>query len=518
MRSTFLQAPGCSISKYSILQEVDVSKILIIGGGVAGLSAGCYLQMNGYETEIFEMGKMPGGVCTAWKRGGYTFDGCIHWLIGSGKSSTFHELWEELHAVQGRKFVEYDEFLTYEKDGRVFTLYGDADKLEAEFMRFCPEDKKLVSELIGAIKKLSEFNMPVKIEQKMKFGEMMGMMSDMRLFMKWGGMSVRKFAEKLKGEFVRDLFLDMYCGNPEAEFSMIGFVLMAAGLHAKSGGYPVGGSLEFVRAIEKYYLELGGGIHYGETVSRIEVEDGRAVGIVSNGRNYPADVVISAADGYSTLYDMLGGRFTTRKLDKRYRTMKTFQPLVQVSMGVAKTFDVKAHQIVFQTDKPVTLDLPGSEQKRIGAVIYHFDPTLAPAGKTSVVVMAGTDNYQYWFDLAQNDRTKYETEKKRVADEVIAAMDGKFPGFAAAVEVVDVATPWTTYRYTHNWKASYEGWMPNSKNMLVRFKKTLPGLKNFYMIGQWTSPGGGLPPAAKDGRDVAYRICKADGKTFTVKE
>jgi len=36
-------------------------KIVIIGAGVAGLSAGCYLRMNGFDTEIFEMHSKSGG-------------------------------------------------------------------------------------------------------------------------------------------------------------------------------------------------------------------------------------------------------------------------------------------------------------------------------------------------------------------------------------------------------------------------------------------------------------------------
>jgi phytoene dehydrogenase-like protein len=45
-------------------------KVIIIGAGIAGLSAGCYLQMNGYDTEIFELHNIPGGLCTGWKRKG----------------------------------------------------------------------------------------------------------------------------------------------------------------------------------------------------------------------------------------------------------------------------------------------------------------------------------------------------------------------------------------------------------------------------------------------------------------
>ena len=50
--------------------------VIIIGAGVAGLSAGCYAQMNGDHTCIFEMHNLPGGLCTAWERKGYTFEGC----------------------------------------------------------------------------------------------------------------------------------------------------------------------------------------------------------------------------------------------------------------------------------------------------------------------------------------------------------------------------------------------------------------------------------------------------------
>ena len=61
-------------------------KVIIIGAGIAGLSAGCYLQMNGYDTEIFELHTKPGGLCAWWKRKGYTIDGCIHWWVGSRPS------------------------------------------------------------------------------------------------------------------------------------------------------------------------------------------------------------------------------------------------------------------------------------------------------------------------------------------------------------------------------------------------------------------------------------------------
>lgn len=69
-----------------------MKKILIIGAGAGGLSTGCYGQMNGFETEIFEMGDTPGGLCTSWRRKGYVIDGCIDWLVGADADDYFHDV------------------------------------------------------------------------------------------------------------------------------------------------------------------------------------------------------------------------------------------------------------------------------------------------------------------------------------------------------------------------------------------------------------------------------------------
>jgi len=101
--------------------------MIIIGAGIAGLSAGCYGQMNGYHTRIFEMHNKPGGLCTSWKRGDYTTDGCLHWLVGSSPETNFYRIWEELGAIQGRRMVDHDEFVRIEgAEGKAFPLsFGD---------------------------------------------------------------------------------------------------------------------------------------------------------------------------------------------------------------------------------------------------------------------------------------------------------------------------------------------------------------------------------------------------------
>ncbi len=144
--------------------------------------------------------------------------------------------------------------------------------------------------------------------------------------------------------------------------------------------------------------------------------------------------------------------------------------------------------------------------------IYNFDSSLAPEGKTVLKVLLNSD-YEYWKKLKQ-DPERYKAEKEQIADKVIALLDQRFPGLATQVEMRDVATPMTWERYTGNWRASHEGWLATTKTFGMRMSKTLPGLKNFYMVGQWVEPGGGLPPAAMSGRNVAQIICKRDKRPF----
>ena len=92
-------------------------KITIIGGGVAGLSAGIYAAMNGFDTEIIEMHTTAGGQCTAWDRKKYRFDYCLHWLLGTSKGA-FNDIWKETNVLNDdTEIINHDiHSKIYDKD------------------------------------------------------------------------------------------------------------------------------------------------------------------------------------------------------------------------------------------------------------------------------------------------------------------------------------------------------------------------------------------------------------------
>ena len=120
-------------------------EIIIIGAGISGLSAGCYAQMNGYKTEIYEMNKIPGGLCTAWQRKGYTFDISMHMLTGS-VSGPIHKMWEELGVAGNFKFHVHNQISKIEGMGKELILSTNRKELEKNMLAISPGDSKLIKE------------------------------------------------------------------------------------------------------------------------------------------------------------------------------------------------------------------------------------------------------------------------------------------------------------------------------------------------------------------------------------
>jgi phytoene dehydrogenase-like protein len=498
--------------------------IIVIGAGIAGLSAGCYGQMNGYRTRIFEMDTRPGGLCTSWKRKGYTVT-TIHWFMGAGSKSNHHKIWEELGAIQGREIVYYDEDYRYEgNDGKVFNFYTDIDHLEGHMKEIAPEDTKVIEEFIKGLRIFVNFKMPIEKASELcgpldKIKMMLGMMPFMPAMMKWRKVSLGDFAQRFKNPLLRGFFLSWGPPPPNGLtpgfFPMMYMLVSLASQHAKSTGYSIGGSLEFAKAIESRYLSLGGDINYKSRVVKIIVENNRAIGIqLEDGTEHRADYIISASDGHSTIFDMLDGKYINDEIQGYYDKMPRFPSIVNVGLGVARTFDElpsSSFGLNFPLEKPVTI--AGTELNRLWvSAIYNFDPTLAPKGKTTLRLWFASD-YDYWEKL-RHDPKLYKAEKEKIADTIVQLLDTRFPGLTEQVEMRDVATPLTYERYTGNWRGSFEGWLPTMETFNLSMSKVLPGLDNFYMAGQWVEPGGSIPNVAVSGRNVMQLICKQDKKPF----
>jgi len=284
-------------------------------------------------------------------------------------------------------------------------------------------------------------------------------------------------------------------------------------LNARSAGWPLGGSLEFAKRMEQKYTSLGGRIKYKTKVKKIIVSGKKATGVLlENGETINADIVISAADGHSTLFNMLDGKYMDRKTRNSYKSEVVSDSTLQLSFGVNMDFSNEPHNMTIPLGEKNSLG--GDETDILMVKHYCYDKSMAPEGKSTVIcLLAG--KYEWWQQFV-NDKEGYNKAKEEIKSRVIKIVEKRFPGFEKAIEVSDVATPLTFSRYTDNWKGSIMGWATKTGSLSKRRKRIMPGIKNFYMAGQWAETNGGLPPAVLSGRQIIQVICKRDKKVFSV--
>ena len=186
--------------------------ITIIGAGIAGLATGCYGRMNGYRTRVFEMHDNPGGVCTSWKRKGYTIDGCLAWLVGSSPAVGFHHIWQELGAVQGQRMIDHEEYLRVEgKGGRAFIVYCDIDRLERHMKELAPQDSHVIEELTRAARTCAKYDLPVDKAPELYgmihgIGFLIRMFPFLRIMSKWKKLTPPDYARRFSDPFLREAF------------------------------------------------------------------------------------------------------------------------------------------------------------------------------------------------------------------------------------------------------------------------------------------------------------------------
>jgi phytoene dehydrogenase-like protein len=482
---------------------VERKKAVVIGAGISGLCAGVYLQKNGFDVEILEKHASAGGLATGWTRQGYTFENCVHWLVGSKDGGDFNAWWKEVLDIGRIDFVDDAVYQVVEMGEDRLVIHKNPDVLEKELLEKAPEDAAAVRELARIVRKFSGFRMTGGDSWAARLAGTLRMLPYLPAFAKVRKVTMGEFGERLRNPLLREFFL---AGLGEMSFFAVAASLawMAIG----NAGYPIGGSLKLIGLIEKRFRELGGRVRFNADVGTIVVENGRAVGVtLASGETLRADVVVSAADGHATLFEMLGGRYLSPKIKKAYDTYKLFPSYLQVSLGVAADLRNEPGFLHRTLDRPLEID----PQTQVGALtyrIFHFDPTFAPPGKTAAVVFLTTANDGYWRGLRKTDRPKYEAEKKRVAEAVVSEFGNRFPAARDAIEVVDVATPASVVRYTGNWRGSMEGWLITPETGMKSLPNVLPGLEGFYMGGQWTNPGGGLPTGLMVGRSLSRKICR----------
>lgn len=503
-------------------------RVDIIGGGVAGLALGIRLRRRGYSVVIYEQAGHAGGLCTGWRRGDYEFNGCLHWLLGSGTGTSFHDMWRDVVDIDGLEFRYFAERVviyvpgTLEHGAFEFHLYNDVDRLEAYLLGLAPEDAGLIRGWMDDVRLVVRClpELPPYVREGTAWGRMRHYMRLAHLWRlvplmrRWSRWTNRTFAERFRSPLMRSALRRLYMDETGMTVVVFGQAYMAAGV----AGYPVGGSLSLTRLLVETYEGLGGELRLSTGVRSVRVEGGRAVGLVlADGGETSADYVVSAADWRWTVGEALSGRWLTGAQRRLLSAPKEsiFYSYCRVHVGYAGALEGVPHFLRL----PCEMVLPdGTCFDQLEVEVCNYDLRLAPRGHAVLTLNFTTREGAWWIGLRERDMAGYREAKREVGERALGVLAGALEGFElGCVEVVDVVTPATYHRYTRNTLGSSQGWMP-MRNQLRRLPvgPTLRGLEGFAMVGHWQEAGGGVPIALNSAlfvEKLVERAAKRDNFT-----
>ncbi|MCL2063337.1 MAG: oleate hydratase [Candidatus Cloacimonetes bacterium] len=497
-------------------------KVIIIGGGISGLSAGIYAQQCGFETTILESHNIAGGNCTSWKRKDYLFEGGMHWLGGSKNGSVMNKLWRHVGALDDNVQVFYSEpFLEFNHQGTPIRLYRDVDKMENEWLKTSPVDEKEIKNFCNIIRKMKGLSMPitdlrkVKVTQKVRphISDLFYAIRAFLTILKYSKISASEYSNRFSHKAIQEFFLSLSGDN-----QMITMLFMTMGFLANGdGGFPNGGSLPFVERMVNTYNALGGNLLLNTPAETILMENYKAIAVITKNKKYDADAVIIATDTMNieklfsfNLHNIKQYLENSWFYDMKKKTEPTSATLV--SIGINADLSNYPERPIFKLETPIKLADKNYYYLYVNQ--YSHDRTYTPKGKTAITIQLSGDTYDFW-KMAKENGLYYE-EKDKLGKEIINELSKWIPEIENNVEVIDIATPITYEKYCDNWKGS---WMTNISNE-INFKaypSTIKGLKGVYFSGHRMMPPGGLPPALMTARKAVQHLCR-DTKTLFVSE
>ena len=488
-------------------------RVVIIGGGVGGLSVGINAQLLGFSSVIYERHTSLGGCCATWERDSCLIDGCVHWLTGTKKGSELYSLWERL-GVLGEEIevINSDNMGSYRINGVDFTMYCSPKRLREELIRIAPEDKDKIIPLTRDIRLAQALSMPARKAPELynAFDGMkyMPMLPALKIMKKYSKITIKEYADSFTSPILKKMILSW----AQPHQSVMGFVFKMATLCAGNGGVPRGMSKGMIERMRERYIALGGEIRTGSEVRRAIINDKRVAAVeLMDGETVEGDWFVSTADPVVTLNKLLEGKYKSPYLDERLRDSYTY-PLTSCCEVFIKAelTDNMPKDITFECE-PVKVGL--RQVNMFGIRHFPVEENFAPKGYgvIGVGLYQEEEDYFFWQALKEKDATAYKNEKLNMANNIIKAIEDEFPELCGKLTLLDVHTPITYTRFTGAYKGAWMAFRGTPQGKGGTYDGVIDGLDNFYISGQWLQGAGGLPVAAAMGLYTVQRMCKREG-------
>ena len=478
--------------------------VVIVGAGLAGLSAALRLAGAGRKVTVLERESVPGGRNGLLKKDGYSFD--------TGPSVlTMPSLINDAFNCVGEDMKDWLEltpltplYRAFYADGSQLDVHADTNEMEAEIAKHISSSEAAgYRRYVEFVTKLYKYEMNDFIDRNID-SPLNLLTPNLARLIALGGF--RRLSPKVN-QFMKDprlqkvySFQAMYAGvSPQqalAIYAVIAYMDSVNGVF-----FPKGGMHAVPRALAAAAQKHGVVFKYNTTVTNVEVSNGRAKAVITEaGERYECDAVILNPDLPVAYRELLG------KTPVTIKRLKYSPSCVTLLVGSSKKYDFAAHHNIHfghswdgVFDELIKKKQLMSDPSILVTVPTHDDPDLAPAGKHSYYILFPTPNLDSDID--------WKKQAGPYRDQMIKTIEERgYTGFGDSIETEVMTTPLDWKNQGMEMGAPFASAHTFFQTGPFRPHNMAKGIENVVFAGSGTQPGVGVPMVLISGRLAAERI------------
>ena len=478
--------------------------VVIVGAGLAGLSAALRLAGAGRSVTVIERESVPGGRSGLLQKDGYAFDTgptvlTMPSLIEDAFNSVGEEMKDWLDLIPLRPL-----YRAFYHDGSQLDVYPDTKEMEAEIAKVIgPEEAIGYRNYVDFVTKLYKYEINDFIDRNID--SPFGLLTpNLARLIAIGGF--RKLSPKVS-QFLKDprtqkvySFQAMYAGvSPQqalAIYAVIAYMDSVNGVF-----FPRGGMHAVPRALAAAAEKHGVKFKYSTTAATIEKSNGRATAVITtDGERIPCDALILNPDLPVAWKELIG------KEPWSIKRLNYSPSCVTMLVGSKKSYDhIAHHNIHFGAswdgvfDELINKKILMTDPSILVTVPSLDDKSLTPPGKESYYVLFPTPNLDADID--------WKVTGPKYRDQMIKTLEQRgYTDFGDSIEVEHLTTPLDWEAQGMERGAPFASAHTFFQTGPFRPRNLAAGFENIVLAGSGTQPGVGVPMVLISGRLAAERI------------
>ncbi len=461
---------------------------IIIGAGIGGLVAGCYLAKAGLKTLIIEKNSKPGGYCTSFIRKGFHFDACAHSLGSLKEGGIIWNMLKELDVIDRLKIIRYNPSDIIITPDYKINLFNDFNERVEELGENFPRESKNIRDFFNYLDKLEG---AVNLRNKTLKDLLDAYFSDYKI------------------KSILSLLVLGNLGLPASLISAFTAVKFYKQFILDGGYYPEGGMQAFSDILAKRFTELGGNLLLSNLVISIKIKRKTVTGVIEKNNNFiSAKHVISDCDARQTFFKMLGEKVIGRKIKLKIENFTPSISLFILYLGIENNLEISSKIGVntwFLYDYDIEAIYANRVDRRVDNVPWFMVRVLQ--NKTQ------TKSFLAFTDASFKSKNYWKTAKNKFIDVLTKKIENYIPNLSKHIILKDAATPQTLYRYTLNFQGAAYGWASLTSQFAITGLSQTTSIKNLYLTGHWATLVQGISGVVYLGSDTAKIISKREDLT-----